>query len=63
MTLFIYSPISSIQVFCISGVYPPTSVYGIFLMNFREPGLEAKFRTDTVTAETGLAQKQKVPKA
>ena len=31
--------------------YKLSTVYGIFLMNFREPGLEAKFRTDTVIAD------------
>ena len=31
--------------------YKLSTVYGIFLMNFREPGLEEKFRTDTVIAD------------
>ena len=31
--------------------YKLSTVYGIFLMNFREPELEAKFRTDTVIAD------------
>lgn len=31
--------------------YRLSTVYGIFLMNFREPGLEPKFRTDTVIAD------------
>lgn len=31
--------------------YRLSTVYGIFLMNFREPGLEEKFRTDTVIAD------------
>ena len=31
--------------------YRLSTVYGIFLMNFREPGLDAKFRTDTVIAD------------
>ena len=31
--------------------YRLSTVYGIFLMNFREPNLEAKFRTDTVIAD------------
>ena len=31
--------------------YKLSTVYGIFLMNFREPGLEEKFRTDAVIAD------------
>ena len=31
--------------------YKLSKVYGIFLMNFKEPGLEPKFRTDTVIAD------------
>ena len=31
--------------------YKLSTVYGIFLMNFKEPRLEAKFRTDTVVAD------------
>ena len=31
--------------------YKLSTVYGIFLMNFKEPGLEEKFRTDTVIAD------------
>ena len=31
--------------------YRLSTVYGIFLMNFREPGLEPKFRTDSVIAD------------
>lgn len=31
--------------------YKLSTVYGIFLMNFKEPKLEAKFRTDTVVAD------------
>lgn len=31
--------------------YKLSTVYGIFLMNFREPGLDEKFRTDTVIAD------------
>lgn len=31
--------------------YKLSTVYGIFLMNFKEPGLEPKFRTDTVIAD------------
>lgn len=31
--------------------YKLSKVYGIFLMNFREPGLESKFRTDTIIAD------------
>lgn len=31
--------------------YRLSTVYGIFLMNFKEPGLEPKFRTDTVIAD------------
>ena len=31
--------------------YRLSTVYGIFLMNFKEPGLEEKFRTDTVIAD------------
>ena len=31
--------------------YRLSTVYGIFLMNFREPELEAKFRTDTMIAD------------
>ena len=36
--------------------YKLDTVYGVFLMNFKEKGLEAKFRTDTVIAdrETGV---------
>lgn len=37
--------------------YKLSAVYGVFLMNFREYGLEKKFRTDTVVADqdTGRA--------
>ena len=31
--------------------YKLSTVYGIFLMNFKEPKLDAKFRTDTVVAD------------
>lgn len=31
--------------------YKLSTVYGVFLMNFSEPGLEDKFRTDTVIAD------------
>lgn len=31
--------------------YKLSTVYGIFLMNFKEPDLEAKFRTDSVIAD------------
>lgn len=31
--------------------YKLSTVYGIFLMNFKEPGLDEKFRTDTVIAD------------
>ena len=31
--------------------YRLSTVYGIFLMNFKEPGLEEKFRTDTVITD------------
>lgn len=31
--------------------YRLSTVYGIFLMNFKEPGLDEKFRTDTVIAD------------
>ena len=31
--------------------YRLSTVYGVFLMNFKEQGLEAKFRTDTVIAD------------
>ena len=31
--------------------YKLSTVYGIFLMNFKEPELEAKFRTDTAVAD------------
>ena len=31
--------------------YHLSTVYGIFLMNFKEPGLEEKFRTDTIVAD------------
>lgn len=31
--------------------YELSTVYGIFLMNFKEPDLETKFRTDTVIAD------------
>ena len=31
--------------------YKLSTVYGVFLMNFKEPGLAAKFRTDTVISD------------
>ena len=31
--------------------YRLPAVYGVFLMNFKEDGLESKFRTDTVVSD------------
>ena len=31
--------------------YQLSTVYGVFLMNFKEAGLEEKFRTDTVVSD------------
>lgn len=36
---------------CYGARYRLSTVYGIFLMNFKEPGLDEKFRTDTVIAD------------
>lgn len=41
--------------------YRLPTVYGIFLMNFKESGLEEKFRTDTVISDRGYGKGYQPP--